>query len=124
MLFNNILWVGCGGALGSITRYLVQKYISHLYPHPFPLGTLIVNIFGCFLIGLLYGAANKYDYFTPPFRLFLMTGFCGGFTTFSAFTLESMQLLNEQKFLIFTLYFAVSILLGLIATFTGIWLTQ
>jgi fluoride exporter len=124
MLFKNILWVGLGGALGSITRYLGYKYITQLYPQSFPIGTFVVNILGCFLIGLFYGLANKHEYFTPAFRLFVMAGFCGGFTTFSAFTLESMQLLNQQKFLIFTLYMVLSVLFGLIATFTGQWLTQ
>jgi CrcB protein len=124
MLFKNILLVGLGGALGSIARYLGHRYLSQLYPQPFPIGTFIVNILGCFLIGIFYGIANKYEYFSPAFRMLLMVGFCGGFTTFSAFTLEGMQLLNQQRFLIFTLYFALSILFGLMATYTGVWLTQ
>lgn len=124
MLLKNILWVGLGGAVGSICRFLAQKYLTQLYPHPFPLGTFVVNMLGGFLIGLFFGIATKHEYFTPTFRLLLMTGFCGGFTTFSAFTLEGIQLLNEQKFLIFTLYFGLSVLLGLIATFIGVWLTQ
>jgi len=124
MLLKNILWVGLGGALGSIIRYLGQKYLAQWYPHTFPIGTLIINVLGCFLIGVLYGLANKHAYFTPSFRLLLMTGFCGGFTTFSAFTLEGMALLNQQKFLIFTLYFTMSVFIGLIATFTGTWLTE
>jgi CrcB protein len=124
MLFKNILLVGLGGAVGSIARYLGQKYISQLFSYSFPIGTFIVNILGCFLIGIFYGLANKYEYFTPAYRLLLMTGFCGGFTTFSAFTVEGMQLLDQQRFLIFTLYFVFSVLLGLLATFTGVWLSQ
>jgi fluoride exporter len=124
MPFKNILWVGLGGAAGSIARYLVHKYLSQLYPHLFPVGTFVVNILGCFLIGLFYGLARKHEYFTPDLRILLMAGLCGGFTTFSAFTLEGMQLLHQQKFLIFTLYFGLSVLIGLIATFTGTWLTQ
>ena len=124
MILKNILLVGLGGAFGSISRYLGQKYLSQLYPHAFPIGTFVVNVLGCFLIGLFFGLASRYEYFTPALRLLVMAGFCGGFTTFSAFTLEGMQLLNEQRFLIFTLYFALSVLFGLIATFTGVWLTQ
>lgn len=124
MLFKNVLLVGLGGALGSIARYLGQKYLTQLYPHAFPIGTFAVNVLGCFLIGLFFGLAGKYEYFTPSIRLLLMTGFCGGFTTFSAFTLEGMLLLDQQRFLIFTLYFTLSVLFGLIATFTGTWLTQ
>lgn len=124
MLFKNLLLVGLGGALGSIARYLGQRYLSQLYPQPFPIGTFIVNILGCFLIGLFFGLANKHAYFTPAFRLLLMAGFCGGFTTFSAFTLEGMQLLQQQRFLIFAFYFALSVLIGLMATFTGVWLSR
>lgn len=124
MALKNILLVGLGGAFGSISRYLGQKYLSQLYPNAFPIGTFFVNVLGCFLIGLFFGLAGRYEYFTPALRLLVMTGFCGGFTTFSAFTLEGMQLLNEQRFLIFTLYFVLSVLFGLIATFTGFWLTQ
>ena len=124
MLFKNILLVGFGGALGSICRYLGHKYLLQLYPHSFPIGTFIVNILGCFLIGLFFGLAGKHEYFTPDLRLLLMTGFCGGFTTFSAFTLEGMQLLNQQRFLLFILYIVLSVLLGLMATFTGVWLTR
>lgn len=124
MLLKNILLIGLGGALGSVGRYLIQKYFSQFYPHPFPFGTFIVNLLGCFLIGVFYGIANKHEYFNPAFRLLLMTGFCGGFTTFSAFTLDGMQLINQQRFLTFTLYFAFSLFFGLMATFTGVWLTQ
>ena len=124
MLFKDLLWVGIGGALGSISRYFGQRLLSQLFPQSFPVGTITVNILGCFLIGILYGLSNKYEYFTPEFRLLMMTGFCGGFTTFSAFTLEGMQLLNQQRFLIFTLYFVLSVFIGLIATFMGNWITE
>jgi CrcB protein len=124
MGFKNILLVGLGGAFGSIARYLGQKYLTQLYPQAFPIGTFMVNVFGCFLIGLFFGLASKNEYLTPTFRLLLMTGFCGGFTTFSAFTLEGMELLHQQRFLIFILYFLLSVLFGLIATFAGFWLTQ
>ena len=124
MGFKNILLVGLGGAFGSIARYLGQKYLTQLYPQAFPIGTFVVNVLGCFLIGLFFGLASKNEYFTPTLRVLLMTGFCGGFTTFSAFTLEGMELLHQQRFLIFTLYFLLSVLFGLIATFAGFWLTQ
>ena len=124
MEFKNLLLVGIGGAFGSIARYLGQKYLTQLYPHAFPVGTFIVNLLGCLLIGVFFGLAVKNEYLTPTFRLLLMTGFCGGFTTFSAFTLEGMELLHQQRFLIFTLYFLLSVLFGLIATFAGFWLTR
>ena len=119
MLFKDLLLVGIGGAAGSIVRYATHKWITMLYPHAFPAGTFFVNIAGCFLIGLLFGLSAKHEYLSPAFRLLLMTGFCGGFTTFSAFTLEGMELLQQQKFFIFAMYFALSVFLGLIATFAG-----
>lgn len=123
-MFKDILLVGVGGALGSIARYLGQKWLLEIAPNEFPLGTFTVNLSGCFLIGLFFGLAGKHEYFDQNYRLLLMTGFCGGFTTFSAFTLEGMQLLNQQRLLIFTLYFAASVIFGLIATFIGFRLTQ
>ena len=125
MLFKNLLWIGIGGASGSIARYLLNNFLSQIFARSlFPIGTFTVNILGCFLIGILYGLSNKYNYFTPELRLLMMTGFCGGFTTFSAFTLEGMQLLSDQRFLIFTLYFVLSVFIGLLATFTGNWITE
>ena len=124
MLWKNILLVALGGSLGSIARYLSSKYITSISSHPFPTGTLLVNIIGCLLIGLFYGLSVKQNYLTPEFRLLLMTGFCGGFTTFSAFTLEGMNLLHQQRVFLFLLYFAASVIIGLAATFLGYWITK
>lgn len=123
MLWKNVLLVALGGALGSVARYLGHKFISTLSSHPFPLGTFIVNITGCLLIGVFYGLSVKHQYFTAEHRLLLMTGLCGGFTTFSAFTLEGMTLLQQQRVLIFLMYFALSIVVGLAATFAGYWMS-
>jgi len=120
MMLKNILVVGIGGGLGSIARYLCQKYFYELHPHPFPFGTLIVNVFGCFLIGLIYSLAEKGNILTPEWRLFLTTGICGGFTTFSAFAYENVALLKTGDVLYFCLYIAVSVVLGIAATFAGI----
>ena len=119
-MINNLLWVGLGGAAGSIIRYLLQR-LTNL--PSFPFGTLLVNISGCLLIGLLWGALNK-NAAGETGRLFLVTGFCGGFTTFSAFTLESLQLMNEEKWLYFFVYLAASIFGGLLATFCGFKITN
>ena len=124
MQIKQIILVGLGGATGSILRYLLQRILTGLFPHVFPVGTFIVNITGCFLIGLFYGWSERYPGLTPEIRLLLMTGLCGGFTTFSAFTLEGMNLLSEQRFTIFFLYFALSVLLGLAATITGAYISD
>jgi fluoride exporter len=123
-LLKEILLVGLGGFIGSISRYLCHKLLKNVALSEFPLGTFTVNLTGCFLIGLFFGFAGKHEDFNQNFRLLMMTGFCGGFTTFSAFTLEGMQLLTQQRFLIFTLYFVASVMLGLIATFLGFRLTE
>jgi len=120
MIFKNILLVGLGGGLGSIARFLCQKYIYSWYPHPFPFGTFLVNIFGCFLIGVFYALSEKGNLLTPEWRLFLTTGICGGFTTFSAFAYENVSLLKSGDFLYFGLYTAGSVFFGITATFGGI----
>jgi CrcB protein len=119
MMIKNLLLVGVGGAIGSIARYISQKYIYAWYPTQFPLGTFLVNILGCFLIGLFYGMAEKGGLLTPEWRLFLATGICGGFTTFSAFALENTILLKAADFLNFGLYTAGSVSLGILAAFCG-----
>ena len=120
MLFKNILLVALGGGLGSVARFLCQKYIYEWHPHPFPLGTFLVNISGCFLIGIFFGLAEKSNLLTPAWRVLLMTGFCGGFTTFSSFALENVGLLKNGDFMYFILYTAGSLVLGILATFLGI----
>jgi CrcB protein len=123
MFLKNILTVALGGALGSVLRYLGQKYFFAL-SHSFPFATFLINIIGCFLIGVFYSLWVKQQPVNEEMRLLLMTGFCGGFTTFSAFTLEGMQLIQQEKILIFFLYFAASVITGLLATFAGVWIAR
>ena len=112
---NAILLVGLGGAAGSIVRYLCQRSLNSFI---FPYGTLTVNIAGCFIIGLLWGWFTKGN-LSETNRLLLMSGFCGGFTTFSSFTHESIYLLTQQRFLTFFIYVLISVAAGLLATFAG-----
>lgn len=123
-MIKNVLFIGLGGGIGSIVRYLCQKWVANNYPHAFPWGTFAVNITGCFAIGVFWGLAFKSFDTNESWKLFLMTGLCGGFTTFSAFTLEGIGLLREQRVLLFFLYVASSILLGLLATYIGMKLTR
>ena len=105
--------VAVGGAVGSILRYGVQKGLNAT----FPTGTLVVNIAGCFLIGMLWALSIKG--LDEQKRLLLMTGFCGGFTTFSAFTLEGIQMMMAGRWAVFFLYTLSSVACGLLATFFG-----
>jgi CrcB protein len=123
-MIKNILLVGLGGGIGSIIRYLCQRWFALNYPHHFPWGTFAVNITGCLLIGILWGLSFKSFAENEHWKLFLMTGLCGGFTTFSAFTLEGIGLLKEQKLGLFFSYVAGSVILGLLATYAGMKLSR
>jgi fluoride exporter len=114
-----ILIVGVGSAFGGICRYLVQVYTGRFITLSFPLGTLLVNLTGCFLIGILFGISSKYGWMTLEWRLFLMTGICGGYTTFSSFSLESITLLRQGSYLYFSSYVLGSVAVGLLATVAG-----
>ena len=124
MMFKHILLVGLGGAVGSIARFICQKYLNNAFPDAFPMGTFLVNISGCLAIGMLYGLTANYAIFTTELRLLLMAGFCGGFTTFSAYTLEGLALIEQQRYTTFFLYFTGSVVLGLAATFLGALVTK
>ena len=123
-MIKNILLVGLGGGLGSAARYLCQRWITAYYPHHFPWGTFAVNITGCLLIGILWGISFRSFDANEQWKLLLMTGLCGGFTTFSAFTLEGIGLLRENRMSLFFLYIAGTVLLGLLATFAGMKLVR
>ncbi len=115
---KSLFYVGLGGAVGSILRYLTSVITQKYYPGSFPLGTFIVNLIGCYVIGLLLGYFSK----TPEnqaLKLLLVTGICGGFTTFSAFSAESMQLIQNNQTNLAITYIVCSVIMGLGATFTG-----
>lgn len=114
----NILLVGIGGGMGSILRYFLQRTLNVSFPY----GTLLVNIAGCLLIGLLWGIFTRH--IDEHRRLLLVTGFCGGFTTFSTFTYEGVQMLMENRWMVFLLYTFLSVVAGLAATYFGYKLTS
>lgn len=119
-LLKNILLVAAGGMTGSVLRYLVSTLVKH---ESFPSATLIVNLTGSLLIGLIMGYLAQRHHL-GDWRLFLATGICGGFTTFSAFSWESIQLLEQQRFGTFISYSVLTLIGGFTATFLGYWLMK
>lgn len=115
-MLKNLLLVGLGGAAGSMLRYAFSVWLKHA---SFPLATFLVNIIGSFVIGLVFAYALRSESFAINWRLFLAAGICGGFTTFSAFSLESLSLLQQQRIGMFFLYVIGSLLVGLAATWLG-----
>lgn len=118
-MLKYLLIIGSGGFLGTIARFGLQWIITRHTTLTFPLGTFLVNITGCFLIGILWGLTDKPHHLSKPWRFFLATGFCGGFTTFSSFSLENMTLLRQGEYFNFFLYAFSSVLLGLLAVYAG-----
>ncbi|HEY6226956.1 MAG TPA: fluoride efflux transporter CrcB [Verrucomicrobiae bacterium] len=113
----NYLMVAIGGALGSMARLWVSTIVSERVTETFPLGTLVVNITGSFLIGLFAGMFRSGASTTA--RAFLMTGICGGYTTFSSFSLQNLQLLESGKYYYAGLNTALSFVLCMVAVWLG-----
>lgn len=116
--FSHILLVGIGGMLGSILRFVTGSWFVQHIPPTWPWGTFIVNIAGCLLIGLVLGAPWK-PHTSEMWRLLLASGFCGGFTTFSAFSNEGFQMVKHEMYFLFAAYAVSSIVLGLLAVAAG-----
>jgi CrcB protein len=115
----SVLLVGLGGAAGSIFRYLISIYINKWFPTAFPVATFTANIVGCLIIGILFGLFAKGQLSHPDYKFLLVTGFCGGFTTFSTFSSETLLLFQSGNAGIALTYIAFSIVLGLGAVWLG-----
>lgn len=114
-----MLLVGAGGFFGSIARYLLSDAVQSRMLTSFPYGTMTVNLLGCFIIGIIYALSETAN-LAPEYRILIATGFCGGFTTFSSFSFESLTLLQDNQYLYATLYAGLSLVLGLLAAFLGV----
>ena len=124
-MLRDFLFVGIGGAVGSMARYGISTAVSKYWMKPLPLGTLLVNLVGCLVIGLLAGLAlrNEWLHQTGGWLL-LATGLCGGFTTFSAFALENVKLLEGNNTATAILYLSLSVVGGLLLCRVGMLLSN
>ena len=112
------LIVGIGGFIGSILRYWLSEVAQRWVQDTFPAGTLFVNVIGCFVIGVVWSVVEYGGWFRPETRLFIVTGILGGFTTFSAFGVETIYLVRRGEVAVAALYVGLSLVVGL----AGLWL--
>ena len=117
-MIRNLLLVALGGAVGSVLRYLISSINTS-----FPWGTFTVNVLGSLLIGLLVGFVSK-GVLSPEMKLLLVTGFCGGFTTFSTFASESFGMMKAGDVLLTALYVGASVVIGILSVWGGMMLSN
>lgn len=123
-MITKLAIVATGGALGSAFRFLLQTFSIHTFGIAFPYGTIIVNTFGCFLIGFFAASTKDSILFHPSFKLFLLVGILGGFTTYSGFALETWTLAKDRELLKALGNISLHIFGCFAALFGGIWLSR
>ncbi len=123
-MYRTLLYIALGGSIGSILRYLSSVLLQKYCITVFPLATFLVNVIGCLLIGLVMGLLEKNQLNNNNIKWFLVTGFCGGFTTFSAFSFENITLLQNGNFGWAFLYIISSVVIGMGAVWLGLTLLK
>jgi CrcB protein len=123
-MLKSLLIVGTGSFIGGAMRYLLSTYMKNICSQGFPWGTLAVNLLGCFLFGIFFAIFSKNSSTDSTLYLLLTTGICGGFTTFSTFANESVQMLQNGNIAGFIGYVATSILFGLALIALGYWMVK
>ncbi|BFM49117.1 fluoride efflux transporter CrcB [Marinomonas sp. THO17] len=116
--------IAFGGALGALSRYGMTKWINSYWHHHFPLATMMVNLLGCFLMGIAFVIISERMPSLEPYRPLVMVGFLGAFTTFSTFSLEIVSLIHMQAWLTALSYLLLSCILGVLGVALGMALTR
>jgi len=123
-MLRTILIVGTGGFIGSVMRFLVQIFVEKGMSSTFPLGTLIANIAGSFIIGVIFALSEKGNLMSAEWRIFLTVGICGGFTTFSSFAYNNFNMLKDQEYGQLLLNIGGNLFFGISAVYLGIILVR
>ena len=123
-MLRAIILVGLGGGLGSILRYLTAVVVNKYFQQSFPWATFAANVIGCFIIGMLLGIFERHQFTNPDLKYLFIAGFCGGYTTFSAFAAENVNLFQSGNTLTALLYITASVLTGIFAVWIGLILTK
>ncbi|WP_372932991.1 fluoride efflux transporter CrcB [Mariniphaga sediminis] len=119
-MLRTVMLVGAGGFIGSVMRYLLQYYVEKGLASTFPWGTLIANVVGSFIIGIVFALAEKGNLMNAEWRIFLAVGICGGFTTFSSFAYNNFTMIKEQALGSLLLNVGASLFFGILAVYLGI----
>jgi fluoride exporter len=123
-VLKTIVYIAIGGAFGSVLRFLTSILVAKFWNSHFPLATFLANCIGCFLMGLFMGYLHKNHLADSHLKWFLITGFCGGYTTFSAFGFENISLFQQQNSFLALIYIGLSIFGGLIAIWLGLFISK
>ena len=123
-MLKSLIFVGLGSCCGGMARYLLSRWVQQVSLSTFPYGTLVVNVIGCFAIGLFYALFEQQNLTNTYLKLFLTVGFCGGFTTFSTFVNENYLMLKDGNLFSFLFYISGSVFIGFIMLYLGYWLVR
>ena len=118
-MIKSLFIVGIGSFMGGALRYLLSSWMKNSCTQGFPWGTLMVNLLGCFVIGVIFALFSRYSTTSNPWCLLLTTGLCGGFTTFSTFADDIYLLISQKHWLTMGVYFSLSVILGVLLVMAG-----